>query len=107
MSESVYKVIELVGTSPDSWELATKARLGKLRFDRPLEVWVKQALSRPRVGLVELSAKIAVIAGELDGDEFHGDPADRLIVATAIQHGAELVSKDRRIRAFAGVRSVW
>lgn len=97
-----------VGICPIScWEIATKVTQGKLSFDRPLRVWVRQALARPGVILTELSADIAILAGELGQQGFHGDPADRLIVATAIEHGAELVTKDRRIRAFANVRTVW
>jgi PIN domain nuclease of toxin-antitoxin system len=38
---------------------------------------------------------------------FHGDPADRLIVATALTHGAALVTKDERIREAGVVRTLW
>src|SRR4051794_8124710 len=37
----------------------------------------------------------------------HGDPADRLIVATALHHGAPLVTKDEAIRRSALVQTVW
>ncbi|MCZ6873070.1 MAG: type II toxin-antitoxin system VapC family toxin [bacterium] len=97
-----------IGICPIScWEIATKTVNGKLSLDRPLRMWVRQALARPGVILTELSADIAILAGELGQQAFHGDPADRLIVATAIEHGAELVTKDRRIGAFASVRTVW
>ena len=97
-----------VGIVPIScWEIATKVAQGKLTLDRSLRQWVRQALGRPGVILMALSADIAIRAGELGQHGFHGDPADRLIVATAIEHGAELVSKDRHIRAFAHVRTVW
>lgn len=97
-----------IGICPIScWEIATKAANGRLSLDRPLRIWVRQALARPGVILTELTADIAILAGELGQQAFHGDPADRLIVATAIEHGAELITKDRRIRAFANVRTVW
>ena len=97
-----------IGICPIScWEIATKTVNGKLSLDRSLRVWVRQALARPGVILTELSADIAILAGELGQQAFHGDPADRLIVATAIEYGAELVTKDRRIHAFASVRTVW
>jgi len=38
---------------------------------------------------------------------FPGDPADRLIAATAVLESAALVTKDDRIRGFADVRTVW
>ena len=97
-----------IGISPIScWELGTMVRLGKLSLDRDTSVWVKQSLDRPRVEVAALTPEIAVRAGELEREAFHGDPADRLIVATAIESGAELVTKDRRIRGYLGVRTVW
>jgi len=39
--------------------------------------------------------------------EFDGDPADRLIVATAISHGAMLVTRDEQIRSSHLVRVLW
>ncbi|MCG8602151.1 MAG: type II toxin-antitoxin system VapC family toxin, partial [Verrucomicrobiales bacterium] len=96
------------GVSPIScWELSTKARLGRLTLDRDASVWVKQALNRPRVVVAELTPAVASRAGDFDLEEFHGDLADRLIVATAIELGAELVTKDKRIRGYDAVRSVW
>lgn len=83
-----------------------KVARGKLRLDRDPEVWVHQALNLRGVESLELTPEIAVAAGRLDGD-FQGDPADRLIVATAMRLGAELVTKDRRIRSYGAVRTVW
>ena len=89
------------------WEVATKVARGRLELDRPIEVWVHQALARPHSQLLELSPEIAILAGSLGEQGFHGDPADRMIAATAMRLGAELVTKDRAIRAFSDVRSVW
>jgi PIN domain nuclease of toxin-antitoxin system len=50
------------------------------------------------VEITELTADVAVTAGELD--DFHGDHADRLIVASALRSGATLVTKDHRIRDY-------
>lgn len=52
-------------------------------------------------------ACLAVAAGRLGTEGLHGDPADRLIVATARQHGVPLVTKDTALRAFAGVETIW
>jgi PIN domain nuclease of toxin-antitoxin system len=49
---------------------------------------------------------IAVKATQL-GDNFPGDSADRVIVATAILESASLVTKDSRIRDYPAVTSVW
>lgn len=97
-----------LGVSPIScWELATKVAQGKLRLDREIDVWVHQALARPRLRVAELLPEIAVAAGGLGAEGFHGDPADRMIVATAMHHDSLLVTKDQAIREFEPVRSVW
>jgi PIN domain nuclease of toxin-antitoxin system len=55
-----------IGIAPiRCWEIDTKVAQGKLTLDRPLRVWVRQALARPGVILMELSAEIAIRAGEL------------------------------------------
>jgi PIN domain nuclease of toxin-antitoxin system len=48
-----------------------------------------------------------VRAGSLDVAEFPGDPADRLIYATAIEHGSRIASADERLRAADPKRVVW
>ncbi len=97
-----------VGICPISiWEISTKEAKGKLSLDRDLDVWVRQALARPGAVLLELSPEIAILAGKLGERGFHGDPADRMITASAMCHGVELVTKDQAIRAFDGVRTVW
>ncbi len=97
-----------VGICPISiGEISTKVAKGRLSLDRSLDVWVHQALARPAVVLLELTPEIAILAGQLGERGFHGDPADRLITASAICQGVELVTKDQAIRAFTGVRTVW
>lgn len=97
-----------VGLCPIScWEISTKVANGRLELDREVGVWVSQALARPALELLPITAEIAVDAGQLGRLGFHGDPADRLIVATARHQGVPLVSKDAAIRAFAGVQTIW
>ena len=71
----------------------------------PLE-WMKQALALPRVELMPISPAIAIGAAGLPS-AFPGDPADRLIVATALDQRVAIVTRDARIRGFAGVATVW
>jgi len=80
------------------WELAMLVAKGRIELDRPTSVWVGDFLTTERVEIAELTPDVAVTASELD--EFHGDPADRLIVASAVRSGAALVSKDQRIRDY-------
>jgi PIN domain nuclease of toxin-antitoxin system len=83
-----------------------KAEAGKLKFDRPYELWLDEALIEDeRTELLALSARIAVGAAQLSWD--HGDPADRFIVATARTHEAVLLSGDERIRRSGLVKCIW
>ena len=87
------------------FEVAAAVSRGRITLDRaPLE-WIEQALALPRIGLFPLTPAIAVKATQLGS--FHGDPADRLIVATAVLAAATLVTKDRNIRAYGALSSVW
>ncbi|MBI2902132.1 MAG: type II toxin-antitoxin system VapC family toxin [Candidatus Methylomirabilis oxyfera] len=88
------------------WEVATLAAKGRLVFDRDVEVWLDLALRFPGVELVPLSPRIAVRSSRLEKG-FLGDPADRIIVATALEHGCAIVSKDERIRSYPRVRVTW
>ena len=89
-----------------SLELATLAARGRITLNRPILEWLHDALAESRVELLPLTPAVAVKAADLP-PTFPGDPADRLIVATAIIESATLVTKDERIRAFAGVRTIW
>ncbi len=87
------------------FEVAAAVAKGRVTLDRaPLE-WLEQALALPHAELVPLTPAIAVKATQLGA--FHGDPADRLIVATALLEAAPIVTKDRNIRGYEAVTAVW
>jgi PIN domain nuclease of toxin-antitoxin system len=88
------------------WEVAMLVSKGRLQFDRDALGWIKQALALPRVELIAISPAIAVRATQLPGT-FPGDPADRLIVASAMAERGAIVTRDDRIRKFGGVTTVW
>ena len=82
------------------WEVAMLARKGRLTLDLPIEIWRKQLIEK---GLIELpmDGNIGIKAAELQ--EFHGDPADRIIVATALSTGSLLITADKKILAWGGL----
>jgi PIN domain nuclease of toxin-antitoxin system len=88
------------------WEVAKKVEKAQLVLDRPVETWVDEALNRPGLQLLELTRPILVGSCRLPGP-FHGDPADQIIVATARDREAVIVTKDDRIRRYPHVRSLW
>jgi len=87
------------------FEVAAAAARGRIALDRaPLE-WLEQALALPRIDLLPLTPAVAVKATQLGA--FHGDPADRLIVASALLEHAALVTRDQNIRAHGGLATIW
>jgi len=88
------------------WELAKKVEKGQLVLDRPVDEWLDAATVRPGLHLAELTRPILVESCRLP-QPFPGDPADQIIVATARQQGAGLVTKDRQIRKYPQVKSIW
>ena len=85
------------------WEVAMLVARGRLELDREILVWIKQALIFPKTQLLPLSPEIAISSQRLE--DFHSDPADCMIVATALEHQATLISKDRKIAAFSKVKA--
>ncbi len=85
-------------------------RLGRIRLDRDLLDWVTDLFSEG-IALAELTPRAAVNAGSWSPDEFPGDPADRLIYATARELRAPLISKDEGMHSIAAdrgdVRVIW
>jgi len=82
------------------WEISMLEAKGRVEFQSGCLKWVKEALSAPGIQLLPLTPEIAVESTRLPGT-FHGNPADRILVASArIQH-ADLVTADEKIHAYA------
>lgn len=88
-------------------EFAYLAVRGRLSVDRPIDTWVADALSVLGVRALAPTVSSSLRAGRLDPVEFHGDPIDRLIYATAIENDARLITADERLRAFDPERTLW
>jgi PIN domain nuclease of toxin-antitoxin system len=84
------------------WEVAKLIERGRLTLPCALPDWIDQALSYPGIRLLELTPRIAVESTQLPGD-FHRDPADQILVATARVSGYPLLTVDRRILAYPHV----
>lgn len=87
-------------------EVAVLAARQRIQLDRPPLEWLLAALELPRVDLLPLSAAVAVRAAGLP-QSFPGDPADRLIVATAAIEQATLVTRDKQISRSTLVPIAW
>ena len=85
-----------------AWEVGVLEARGRLRFDIPCEEWVEHAFGLPGLSLMPLTPSICVRSSRLPG-VFHGDPVDRLIVATARELGAVLLTRDDPIHQYAAL----
>jgi PIN domain nuclease of toxin-antitoxin system len=88
------------------WEVAMLVAKRRIQLDRPVEQWVDIALALPGIQLAPLEPAIAVRSTKLPG-EFHPDPADRIIVATALENAVPIVTPDERIRSYPHVQATW
>jgi PIN domain nuclease of toxin-antitoxin system len=88
------------------WEVAKKVEKGQLVLDRPVGDWLNLAAGQRGLQMTDLAGAILVESCRLPAP-FHGDPADQIIVATARDRDATIVTKTRTIREYAYVRSVW
>ncbi len=64
----------------------------------PPEKWIDVGLSETHMTCLPIDQKIAVLAANLP--DHHRDPADRIIIATAITHGAKLISFVKQFREY-------
>jgi PIN domain nuclease of toxin-antitoxin system len=91
---------ELYISAISAWEIATLVRRGRLGLTMPAPIFVDRLFGQPGVIECPVDRHVSFAAGELT-DEFHGDPADRVIVATAMVQGLRLMTRDARILRFA------
>ena len=87
------------------WEVAMLVARGRIELDRDPVAWMDDALRSGGIDLLPLTPAVAVASAQLG--TLQGDPADRLIVATALTHGAVLLTKDEKIRRAGIVQTAW
>lgn len=79
---------------------------GRVALSMDIASWLDTLSQIYAVQRVPVDSEIAVKSVQLSGD-FHKDPADRIIVATARKFAAPVVSADEKIRAYPHVRAIW
>lgn len=84
------------------WEIGQLIHRGRIEMLRPFDDWLDRLADRPGIEIVPLDYRTAARAYRLDGLE-HGDPADRLLIATAIERACPMVTYDGRIARFSQV----
>lgn len=88
-----------------AWEIALKHRSDKLGLPMSPEEWYAGAMEHHGLSEIPISGRIAIVSACLP--RLHSDPADRLLVATALERGVPLITPDRHISQYPDVRVVW
>ncbi len=103
-SPRLYENLLLSAISP--WEFCKLLEKKRIGISCDPEEWIKQALEMPKLRLVPLTPVIAYRSTVLPRP-FPGDPADQIIVATAREENATILTKDKNIRQYPQVRTLW
>jgi PIN domain nuclease of toxin-antitoxin system len=90
-----------------AWEVAMLTARNRLTLTMPVRDWVAHSEALPFLQFVPVTNAIAMKAVELPRPETLADPADRIIIATALTLGGRVVTKDRRITSCRAVATVW
>ena len=97
---------EIVVSSISAWEICMLVKRGKLILALEVSRWLATVVEIEALRFHPIDVEIASNAVDLPGN-FHKDPADRMIVATARKFAAPLVTKDEKIRAYMQVKTIW
>lgn len=93
-------------SSMSAWEVAMLVEKGRLELTLDVEDWIRGSESLPYLNFVPVDSRIALRSVRLDRYPYR-DPVDRIIIATALTLGKSLVTKDRKIRGYPPVKSIW
>ncbi len=85
------------------WEVAKLVEVKKLILPCSIDEWMDTALAYPGIQQIELTPEIAIESTKLPG-EFHRDPADQIIVATARIYDCPLLTVDEKILSYSHVQ---
>lgn len=79
------------------WEVQILHAKGRLELPLPFAQWLSRATEESMIRILPLDRDVVIAVDGLPGS-FHGDPADRIIVATARAHAMPLATRDAAIR---------
>ncbi len=82
------------------WEISMLHSRKRIILNQPCLSWINLSLNAPGIHFADLTPEIAVDSCTLPGD-FHGDPADRIIVSTARVLGIPLMTRDQCILSYS------
>jgi PIN domain nuclease of toxin-antitoxin system len=97
---------QIIISAISAWEIAMLVEREKLVLSMDVGSWLATVAEIEAVRFWPVDVEIGLKSVALPG-EFHKDPADRMIVATARKLAVPLVTKDEKIHAYAHVKTIW
>lgn len=104
--ETVIREDSVCISSMSCWELSLLVKKGRLDLTLSPEEWIAKSEELPFFRFIPIDNRIAIRSNDLPGD-LHDDPADRVIIATALTLGVPLITKDQKIRDYPHVETLW
>lgn len=105
--DGAIKASEPIAVSSISvWEIAMLVARGRLELTIDTETWIASVQALPFLTFFPVDNAIALRAVHLTAFP-HRDPADRMIVATALGLNATLITADKRLRAYRPLQTTW
>ena len=93
-------------SSISAWELALLVTQKRLKLTLDVTDWIAKSESLPFIQFLPVTNSIAVKSVNLPLP-LHPDPADRIIIATALSVGAPVVTKDKKLLSYGPVKTIW
>jgi len=104
--ENTARYSEMLLSVISTWEFCKLLEKGRIGISCDSEEWMAEALQMPKLRIVPITPAISYRSTILP-QPFHDDPADQIIVATARDENAAIITKDQLIRDYSHVRTIW
>ena len=92
-------------SSISALEIGLSVKRGRLSLPVKPHRFLAEGLSQHGIQEIPLTSEIALLSAKLP--EFHNDPFDRILIATAQHEGLTLLSKDSKLAEYPDTRVVW
>ncbi len=97
---------ELLLSAISCWEFSKLLEKKRIGISCDPEEWIREALEMPKLRVVPLTPTLSYRSTNLP-QPFHEDPVDQIIVATAREENATVLTKDKLIKTYKHVRTIW
>ena len=93
-------------SSISTWEVVLLVTKKRLRLTLSVTDWIAKSEALPFITFIPVDNSVSIKSVNLP-QPLHNDPADRIIIATAISMGVPLVTKDEKILKYPHVQTIW